>query len=97
MTFRQGRGVVLLPDELAARAQLVTDVNVVMVTTFGLTLTLTLTLTVRVGIVRRSPAARDLKGVWVIQTRAAQTTDAGQEGLAQDDVDPGVEGLVEAG
>ena len=90
VTFRQGQRIVALPHELAAGTQLVTYVHVIMRATFALRW-----LSVHVGILRRF-AARE-RQVRVVEAGAAHPAEAGQKGLAQDDVDPGVEGLVEAG
>ena len=91
VTFRQGRRVAVLPHELAAGAQLVTHVHVIMRATFALRGRLAMDREVLLGLAVRQ------RRVGVPEAGAADPPEAGEEGLAEDDVDPGVEGLVEAG
>ena len=81
----------MLPHELAAGAQLVTHVHVIMRATFDLRGRLATDREVLLGLAARQRRVR------LPEAGAAHPPEAGEEGLPEDDVDPGVEGLVEAG
>lgn len=93
--FRQRHRLVLTADELAAGTQLVADVNVAA----RLALVLLEVVLRRVVVEAMTSEVGAVLAVVVAALHAAGegSTQAGQQCLPQDDVQPGVEGLVQAG